>query len=119
MLLLGFAKRVVDAVLNHKAAGDKLERCRAQEVDDNNRQKVVSDPYEINAWLGFDFPGRKGKYSEMQYHWYHFTGTDYNDDNQKTAIYQILGDGKHWAESVDTEKGNFDYLVRYHLFIHN
>lgn len=50
----------------------------------------------------------------MKYHWYHFTGTDFNADNNKTAIYKILGDKtKGWAKSgdVDGEKGNYDYLM--------
>lgn len=103
-----------DAVLNHKAAADHKEKCRAQEVDPDDRTKTISDPYEIDAWLGFDFPGRGDKYSEQKYHWYHFSGTDYNADNNKTAIYKILGDQtKGWAKSgdVDGEKGNYDYLM--------
>ena len=61
--------------MNHKAAADELERCRVQEVDNNDRNKVISDVYEIGAWLGFTFPGRRDQYSSMKYHWYHFTGT--------------------------------------------
>ncbi|KAH8599463.1 glycoside hydrolase superfamily [Bisporella sp. PMI_857] len=103
-----------DAVLNHKAAADHKEKCRAQEVDPNDRTRAISDPYEINGWLGFDFKARGDKYSEQKYHWYHFSGTDYNADNNKTAIYKILGDDtKGWADSgdVDGEKGNYDYLM--------
>lgn len=54
------------AYSNHRAA-DELEKCRVQEVDDNNRNRAVSDPYEINTWLGFTFPGRKEMYSSMKY----------------------------------------------------
>lgn len=103
-----------DAVLNHKASADHEEKCRVQEVDPNDRTKTTTDPYEIDAWLGFDFPGRGEKYSSQKYHWYHFSGTDYNADNKKTAIYKILGDQtKGWAKSgdVDSEKGNYDYLM--------
>ncbi|CAG8957222.1 hypothetical protein HYFRA_00009424 [Hymenoscyphus fraxineus] len=103
-----------DAVLNHKAAADRKEKCQVQEVDPEDRNKNISDPYEIDAWLGFDFPGRKGKYSKMRYHWHHFSGTDYNAANEKTAIYKILGDKtKGWADGddVDAEKGNYDYLM--------
>lgn len=103
-----------DAVLNHKAAADHREVCRAQEVDSNDRTKTISDPYDIDAWVGFDFPGRGDKYSSQKYHWYHFTGTDFDARNNRTAIFKILGDhGKDWAKSgdVDGEKGNFDYLM--------
>ncbi|KAH8668118.1 glycoside hydrolase superfamily [Tricladium varicosporioides] len=103
-----------DAVLNHKAAADHKEKCQAQEVDEEDRTKTISDPYEIDAWLGFDFPGRGNKYSKQKYHWHHFSGTDYNAANNKTAIYKILGDKtKGWADGdeVDSEKGNYDYLM--------
>jgi alpha-amylase len=100
--------------LNHKAAADHKEKCLAQEVDPDDRTITTSDPYKINAWVGFDFPGRGIEYSAQKYHWYHFSGTDYNADNKKTAIYKILGDHeKGWADSddVDDEKGNYDYLM--------
>lgn len=85
-----------------------------QEVDPNDRNRTITDAYDIDAWLGFDFPGRGDKYSAQKYHWYHFSGTDFNADNNKTAIYKILGDqSKGWAKSgdVDNEKGNYDYLM--------
>lgn len=76
-----------------------------------DRTKAVTDPYMIDGWLGFDFPGRGEQYSAQKYHWYHFTGTDYNNANRRTAIYRILGDGKNWSNFVDKEKGNYDYLM--------
>lgn len=76
-----------------------------------DRTKKITSPYEIDAWLGFDFPGRGDKYSAQKYHWYHFSGTDFNAANNKTAIYQIVGENKHWSLSVDREKGNYDYLM--------
>lgn len=100
-----------DAVLNHKAGADKKEKAEAVEVDENDRNKVISEPYEISAWLGFDFPGRGDKYSKQKYHWYHFSGTDYNAANGKKAIYQLQGEGKGWSESVDDEQGNADYMM--------
>lgn len=98
-----------DAVLNHKFAADRKEKCQAVEVDQEDRNKNISDPYEIEAWVGFHFPGRKGKYSKMKWHWYHFSGVDYNATNDQTGIYKILGDKtKGWADDgdVDGEKGN-------------
>ncbi|KAL8814639.1 MAG: hypothetical protein Q9223_006153 [Gallowayella weberi] len=100
-----------DAVLNQKAGADRTERCQVIEVDPNDRTRAVTDPYSIEGWLGFDFAGRNGKYSKQTYHWYHFSGTDYNNANGKTAIYRILGDGKDWSKFVDKEKGNYDYLM--------
>ncbi|KAL8377324.1 hypothetical protein RB595_008151 [Gaeumannomyces hyphopodioides] len=103
-----------DAVLNHKFAADHKEKCPAAEVDEEDRNKFISDKYEITAWVGFDFPGRKGKYSEQKYHWYHFSGVDFNAANGKKGIYKIMGDqNQGWAEDgdVDSEKGNYDYLM--------
>lgn len=100
-----------DAVLNHKAGADRTERCRVVEVDSNDRTKEVSEPYEIEAWLGFDFPGRGDKYSAQKYHWEHFSGTDYNNENGKKAIYKIVGENKHWSSTVSKEQGNADYMM--------
>jgi alpha-amylase len=98
-----------DAVLNHKFAADHREKCQAAEVDPENRNQSVSDQYEIEAWVGFDFPGRGEKYSKMKYHWYHFGGVDFNAANDRSAIYQIKGEkSTGWEETpaVDGEKGN-------------
>ena len=98
-----------DAVLNHRFAADHKEKCRAMEVDPDDRTRSTSDPYEIEAWVGFDFLGRGEKYSSQKFHWYHFSGVDYNAANKKEAIYNILGDkSEGWAAvpDVDDEKGN-------------
>lgn len=105
---------IFDAVLNHKANADYTERCRVVEVNPEDRNEVISEPYEIEAWLSFDFATRGDRYSQMKYHWYHFSGTDYNQENGKKAIYKIIGDNeeKEWCQYVDTsELGNYDYLM--------
>ena len=77
-----------------------------------DRTKKVSKPAELEAWLGFDFPGRHNKHSSQKYHWQHFSGTDYNAATKKMAIYKILGYNDKWSRAVDTsEKGNLDYLM--------
>ncbi len=103
----------VDAVLNHKAGADFSETFHATEMDADDRNKAISDCYEIEGWTGFNFPGRKGedgklKYSEMKWHHEHFTGVDYDAKNEKTSIFMIQGDNKGWAKKVDGENGNFD-----------
>ncbi|WP_035054846.1 alpha-amylase [Carnobacterium pleistocenium] len=102
-----------DVVLNHKAGADGTERFKVIEVDPDDRNQTISEPYEIEGWTEFTFPGRKGKYSDFQWHWYHFSGTDYNQENEKKAIYRIEGPNKGWAddETVDNEYGNYDYLM--------
>lgn len=100
-----------DVVLNHKAGADFTEVFKAIEVDENDRSKAISDPHDIEGWTGFNFPGRKGKYSEFEWNFTHFTGIDYDQKNDTKGIFRILGDGKHWSEGVSNEKGNFDYLM--------
>lgn len=98
-----------DAVLNHRFGGDRTEKCKAVEVHPQNRNKMVSKPYEIDAWVGYDFPGRGDKYSKQKYHWHHFSGVDYDNNRKKVAIYNILRDhAKGWAKrgDVDGEMGS-------------
>lgn len=101
----------LDAVMNHKAGADYTEKVMAKEVDPNDRGKEVTDAYEIEAWTGFDFPGRGDVYSNFKWHWYHFTGTDYDNKSKKKAIFKFMGDGKDWDQGVDDENGNYDYLM--------
>jgi alpha-amylase len=93
------------------AGADKTEKCSVVKVDPDNRNQTISDPFEIDGWLGFDFPGRGDKYSKQKYHWYHFSATDYDDRSKENGLYKIQGEGKHWADDVDTEHGNYDYLM--------
>nr|AFX74688.1 alpha amylase [Glaciozyma antarctica] len=101
----------IDAVLNHKAGADFKEPFMATEVADEDRNKEVSDLYEIEGWTGFDFPGRGETYSKMKWHHFHFTGVDWDARAEKKAIFKIQGEGKSWAQAVDKEKGSFDYLM--------
>lgn len=104
---------IADIVLNHKAGGDKRERFRVIKMNPNNRQEPISEPYEIEGWTGFDFAGRKNTYSDFKWHWYHFTGLDYDALHDEKGLYMILGDNKGWADQdqVDGENGNYDYLM--------
>jgi alpha-amylase len=113
--------------LNHKAGADRKEKCKVIEVDQNgqflpfiiltssslaaDRRKDIGEAHEIEAWLGFDFSGRDGKYSKQKYGWEHFSGTDYDAGNDKTGIFRIVGDNKYWSQSVDDESGNADFLM--------
>lgn len=101
----------LDTVLNHKTGADFTEKFMAQEADPQNRNKMISEPYEIQGWTGYNFPGRAKKYSGFDWHWYHFTGTEMDDAQRKTGIFRILGEGKNWSEGVDAENGNYDFLL--------
>ncbi|KAI9932117.1 hypothetical protein ASPWEDRAFT_171758 [Aspergillus wentii DTO 134E9] len=100
-----------DAVLNHKAAADYTERFPAVKVDPGQRNVETSCPEEIEGWVGWDFPGRGDKYSSMKYHWYHFSGLDWDDSRKEKAIYKIVGPDKGWAKDVSDENGNYDFLM--------
>lgn len=109
----------LDAVMNHKAGADEKERFRVREVDENNRDEEISDTYEMEGWTRFTFPGRGGKYSDFTWHWYHFTGTDYDAGRDDSGIYKIQGEGKEWSNNVDDENGNYDYLMCANIDYHH
>lgn len=102
---------VADIVLNHKAGGDEKERFNAIKVDENNRQKNISDAFEIESFTKFTFPGRGDKYSDFKWDFTCFSGVDFAE-GQDGGIYQIIHDhGYGWEEMIGSEKGNYDYLM--------
>ncbi|OCQ95584.1 alpha-amylase [Oscillatoriales cyanobacterium USR001] len=99
-----------DVVLNHKLGADLEEEIEATPFSFDDRNRPVGNYQKIKAWTHFTFPGRAGKYSNMEWHWWHFDAADYNVYNQgEHAIY--LFKGKAFDNQVDLEKGNFDYLM--------
>ena len=112
-----------DAVLNHKAGADSVERVPARRVEERDRLRVKEEeeeepgeegggdaapPREIEAWTAFDFPARAGRYSTMRWRWEHFTGVDYDHARRERGVWKF--EGKQWAEDVDEELGNYDFL---------
>jgi alpha-amylase len=99
-----------DVVLNHRLGADAQEVFEATPLDPNNRFQPIDSYQQIEGWTHFTFSGRKGKYSQMEWHWWHFDAIDYNVYNpQQKAVYLIKD--KKFARNVDLEKGNFDYLM--------
>ncbi|KAE8146912.1 alpha-amylase [Aspergillus avenaceus] len=98
-----------DAVLNHKAGADYTEQFPAVKVDPIERNTVISPADDIEGWVGFNFPGRGDLYSSMKYHWYNFSGVDWDETKNEKAIYKI--NHKAWADDVSHENGNYDYLM--------
>lgn len=84
----------LDVVLNHKAGGDFTEKFIVVEVDPNDRTQALGKPFEIQGWTGYSFHGRKDKYSDFKWHWYHFSGTGFDDAKKRSGIFQIQGEGK-------------------------
>lgn len=103
---------IVDIVLNHKAGGDELEKIKVVKVHPENRTKVISAPFEIEAYTKFTFPGRAKKYSAFEWDYMCFSGVDTANNPDEKGIYRILnGNGDSWQEMVSDEKGNYDYLM--------
>jgi alpha-amylase len=101
-----------DIVLNHKAGGDEAELIKVRKVDPEDRNHFISEPFDIEAYTKFTFPGRKGKYSPFIWDFRCFTGVDFDNKTKEMAIYSILNDyGDGWEEVIDDEKGNYDYLM--------
>ncbi|NMO94430.1 alpha-amylase [Paenibacillus lemnae] len=101
----------VDLVMNHKAGADETERFQVIEVDENDRTKEISEPFDIEGWTKFTFPGRGDQYSDFKWDFTHFNGTDYDEAGKKNGIFRIVGDHKSWDDQVDSEFGNYDYLM--------
>ena len=98
-----------DIVLNHKLGADEVEQVSAEEFNENSRGQMIGEKKTIGAWTKFTFPGRKGKYSDFTWNWNHFDGIDWDQDRAKNSIFRFQG--KDWDNDVDTEKGNYDYLM--------
>ncbi|MBW4591761.1 MAG: alpha-amylase [Brasilonema angustatum HA4187-MV1] len=107
-----------DVVLNHKLGADEAEEVEATPYNPDNRHEPIGEMQTIKVWTHFTFPGRKGKYSEMEWHWWHFDAVDYNVYNEgENAVY--LFKDKQFDEQVDLEKGAFDYLMGCDLDMEN
>lgn len=99
-----------DVVFNHKLGGDGEEEAIATPFSRDDRHTPIGEPQTIKSWTYFNFPGRQGKYSDLEWHWWHFTAVDYNANNPEfEAVY--LFEGKGFDLQVDLEKGSFDYLM--------
>ncbi|MBU8883127.1 alpha-amylase [Kaistella sp. DKR-2] len=101
---------IADIVLNHKAGGDEKEKFHAVKVDPENRQQNLSEPFEIESYTKFTFPGRGKKYSDFEWNFQCFSGVDFAEGQE--GIFQVIHDhGDGWEEMIDGEKGNYDYLM--------
>jgi len=100
-----------DVVLNHKGGADTTERVRAVRVARDDRTVEWGGDVWIDAWTRFDFAGRGDAYSDFKWRWFHFDGVDWAEDLGDSSIFKFRGTGKDWDWPVDTENGNYDYLL--------
>jgi alpha-amylase len=99
-----------DAVLNHKTGADETEDYQATPYDQDHRQSPLEGEQTIRGYTQFRFDARQGKYSTMQWHWWHFTAVDTNDFRKDfKAIWKTKG--AEFDSHVDLEKDNSDYLM--------
>jgi len=99
-----------DVVLNHKMGADAEEEAPARPMNPDNLHQPIGDTQTVKVWTHFTFPGRQGKYSDLEWHWWHFDAVDYNAyNNEQQAVY--LFKDKEFDNNVDLEKGVFDYLM--------
>lgn len=101
-----------DVVFNHKAGADELEEVQVRKVNPNDRNEFISETIKIQAWTKFTFSGRNGKYSEFIWDHHCFSGVDFAQDHDETAIYAIQNEyGEGWEQVPSNELGNYDYLM--------
>lgn len=99
-----------DTVLNHRMGADNAEVAKATPFSQDDRLNPKGGMRDIKAYTNYTFPGRQGKYSDFQWHWWHFDAVDYNEfANEPGTIY--LFEGKAFDTPVALEKGNFAYLM--------
>lgn len=102
----------VDIVLNHLGGADETETVTVRKVNPENRNEFISEPYEIEAYTKFTYPGRAGKYSAFQWDFQCFAGIDFDNKTGDTAIFSIQNQyGGGWQDVMDNENGNYDYLM--------
>ncbi|MEG0276691.1 MAG: alpha-amylase [Coprobacillus sp.] len=98
-----------DIVLNHKMGADENEEVKAFEVNNDNTNEIISGEETIEVATVYNFPNRHKKYSDFTWDWSCFNGIDYDIKTRRNAKY--LFESKQWNSEVDSENGNFDYLM--------
>jgi alpha-amylase len=100
-----------DLVLNHKLGGDALETLQATPYLQGDRLHPKGPLHSIKTYTHFHFPGRRGQYSDFEWHWWHFDAVDYDDYNPEERDTVYLLEGKQFDDQVALEKGNYAYLM--------
>ncbi len=103
---------LADTIFNHKAGGDELETIKVRKVNDENREEFISEEMEIEAWTKFTFLGRNGQYSDFVWNSQCFSGVDWAQNLNESAIFSIQNEyGESWEKVPSNELGNYDYLM--------
>lgn len=99
-----------DIVLNHRLGGDESETVMAVSDSQEDRNVQIAEARPVKVLSRFTFPGRGDRYSNFKWNYTHFTGTDFADGKKSdNCVFRF--EGKEWNTDVDSERGNFDYLM--------
>ncbi len=98
-----------DIVFDHFIGADSTEIVEAKAFSFSDRLNPSSDEEQVEVWTKFTFPGRAGKYNDYIWTAKNFSGVDYDERSHSHAIFEFAG--QSWAPEVDTENGNYDYLM--------
>jgi alpha-amylase len=99
-----------DAVLNYKLGGDGAEVARATPYAQSDRLQPKGELQDVRSYTHFDFPGRDGKYSTFEWHWWHFNAVDHNEYHPDDDGTVYLYEGRQFDDRVALEKGT-PYLM--------
>ena len=105
---------LADIVLNHRMGADETERFHVVAVSNEDRGELVGEPFEIEAYTKWTFPGRGGTHSEFGWRWEHLTAIDQpasteDEEAGDTKLYRVAA--KDFAQDVGIEHGNYDFLM--------
>lgn len=103
------AQALPDVVLNHRMGGDEMEQVPVCCEDFERRNDDSAPVRTAGLMTRLTFPGRGGRYSDFIWDASCFTGTDWDALRKERGLYRIQG--KRWADDVDREHGNYDYLM--------
>ena len=69
-----------DMFFNHRGGADRSQWVKAIRVLPQDRRFTTGEAEWIEAFTEFTFPGRRGKYSDFQWHYHHFDGVDWAEN---------------------------------------
>lgn len=99
-----------DCVFNHKNGGDAEEEIAAIPVAIYDRNQPLGPQETIKSWTHFSFPGRQGKYSSLEWRWWHFDSVNHNMFKPGDSTVYRFKD-KVFDTEVDLRHGNYDFLM--------
>ncbi len=79
-----------DVVLNHRMGANGTEIAKAIPFPYNNRKTPKGNLREIQGYTLFNFPGRQGKYSQFEWHWWHFDAVDYDEYTKESGTVYLF-----------------------------